>query len=266
MTCGCNRPPLYSKGMDPYHAWKDDFRREVEDVIAQRRQAPASTEPAPSEGFGGRWADLIVPPAGAYAELREAREALERSAPRLAELERLLAEERARLEAERERRERLKEFDLYGRDCASADGLIAAAEAAAGLPIDVLGADAGSTRDGPRRCGCWTTAGARAPTPRRHRRGAPPPPRLQALRALGERDRALLDLDGAAATLEAALRVALRHRGPRRRRRASSEARGAARQCRGQLPAGAGRAAGRRTRRGGPAELRRARATGCYSS
>ncbi len=119
--------------MDQFHAWKDDFRREVEDVLAQRRKRPADAgEPPAAEGFGGRWADLVVPPAGAYAELREARELLERSAPRLAELERQLAEERAKLEAEREKRELLKD-ELAAETLArqKAESSVEAAEAGA---------------------------------------------------------------------------------------------------------------------------------------
>src|SRR4051794_37441123 len=57
--------------MDPFQTWKDDYRREVEDVIAARREARRRGEapdPAPGEGFSGRLVDLVIPPAGAAAE------------------------------------------------------------------------------------------------------------------------------------------------------------------------------------------------------
>jgi hypothetical protein len=95
--------------MDPLHAWKDDFNREVEEVLASRARVH-ETGAAPSEaGFGGRLADLVIPPAGAYAELRDARAKLESREAEAVELRERLADKDRLLEKEREARERLKD-------------------------------------------------------------------------------------------------------------------------------------------------------------
>ena len=95
--------------MDPLHAWKDDFRREVEEVLAARARSrkPGPTEP--EEGFGGRLADLVIPPAGTYAELRESQRQLEVMRAENAELRERLGVKEAGFEREREGRERLKD-------------------------------------------------------------------------------------------------------------------------------------------------------------
>ncbi|UPT72515.1 MAG: hypothetical protein M0D55_11085 [Elusimicrobiota bacterium] len=50
--------------MDPLHAWKDDFGREVEEVLASRARAAERGDAPPDAGFGGRLADLVIPPPG----------------------------------------------------------------------------------------------------------------------------------------------------------------------------------------------------------
>jgi hypothetical protein len=95
--------------MDPLHAWKDDFNREVEEVLNSRVRAQ-ETGAAPSEAdFGGRLADLVIPPAGAYAELRDALAKLESREAEAVELRERLAEKDRLLEKEREARERLQD-------------------------------------------------------------------------------------------------------------------------------------------------------------
>lgn len=95
--------------MDPFHVWKDDFRREVEEVLDARSRSRASGEAPPEGSFGGRLADMVIPPAGAYAELREATQRLELAQGEVAELrERLDSKERA-LGREKELSERLKD-------------------------------------------------------------------------------------------------------------------------------------------------------------
>jgi len=95
--------------MDPLHAWKDDFSREVEEVLASRARALERGEGAPSEGFGGRLADLVIPPAGAYAELRDAKRALELASAEHLELHERLETKEAQFAREREARERMKD-------------------------------------------------------------------------------------------------------------------------------------------------------------
>ncbi len=95
--------------MDPLHAWKDDFSREVEEVIASRARTHERGDVAPVEGFGGRLADLVIPPAGAYAELRDAQRDLEQARAEIRELKERLEEKDARFEREREVRERMKD-------------------------------------------------------------------------------------------------------------------------------------------------------------
>ena len=97
--------------MDPLHAWKDDFHREVEEVLAVRARARARGTELPEEGFGfaGRLSDLVIPPAGTYAQLHDAQKNLELARAEIVELrERVDVRQRA-LERERESRERLKD-------------------------------------------------------------------------------------------------------------------------------------------------------------
>lgn len=95
--------------MDPLHAWKDDFSREVEEVLASRSRSQERGESAPVEGFGGRLADLVIPPAGTYAELRDALKKLELAQGEVLELQERLAAKQAQFEREREARERMKD-------------------------------------------------------------------------------------------------------------------------------------------------------------
>ncbi|MEQ1920374.1 MAG: hypothetical protein ABL955_14380, partial [Elusimicrobiota bacterium] len=95
--------------MDPLHAWKDDFSREVEEVLASRARSPERGEGAPVEGFGGRLADLVIPPAGTYAELRDALKNLELARAEAREMQERLTAKEAQLEREREGRERMKD-------------------------------------------------------------------------------------------------------------------------------------------------------------
>jgi|CXWL01.1.fsa_nt_gi hypothetical protein len=97
--------------MDPLRAWKDDFEREVEEVLAGRARARERGEQPPEESFGfaGRLTDLVIPPAGTYAELREAQKNLELARAEILELrERVDVRQRA-LERAKESRERLKD-------------------------------------------------------------------------------------------------------------------------------------------------------------
>lgn len=95
--------------MDPLHAWKDDFSREVEEVLASRSHSQERGEGTPVEGFGGRLADLIIPPAGAYAELRDALKNLALAQAEVQELHERLKAKDAQFEREREGRERMKD-------------------------------------------------------------------------------------------------------------------------------------------------------------
>jgi hypothetical protein len=99
--------------MDSFQLWKDDYRREVEEVLAERRRARERGEPQgtmiPGEGFAGRLADLVVPPAGIHAENDALRDRLEKSAGVIRDLRaRTEAAEAASLR-ERDRRERIKD-------------------------------------------------------------------------------------------------------------------------------------------------------------
>ena len=97
--------------MDPLNAWKDDFHREVEEVLAVRARARERGEEPPEEGFGfaGRLSDLVIPPAGTYAQLHDAQKNLELARREIVELrDRVDVRERA-LEREKESRERLND-------------------------------------------------------------------------------------------------------------------------------------------------------------
>jgi len=95
--------------MDPLQAWKDDFNREVEEVLASRSRSPERVEGDSVEGFSGRLCDLVIPPAGTYAELLEARKNLELARAEVRELHERLKAKEAQLEREREGRERMKD-------------------------------------------------------------------------------------------------------------------------------------------------------------
>ncbi len=109
-TCLCNNPLLYYEGpMDPLQAWKDDFNREVEEVLASRARAQEGGESVPAEGFGGRLADMVIPPAGAYAEFRDAQNNLKLAQAEAHELRERLEAKEAQVERERGARERMKD-------------------------------------------------------------------------------------------------------------------------------------------------------------
>jgi hypothetical protein len=98
--------------MDPYQLWKDDYRHEVEAVLAERRRAREAgrdAEDGAPEEFQGRIVDLIIPPAGAHAEALALKDRLAVSESARAELESKLAAAVESAGRERARRERIKD-------------------------------------------------------------------------------------------------------------------------------------------------------------
>lgn len=95
--------------MDPLHAWKDDFRREVEEVLAARSRCREAGKAPTEAGFGGRLSDMVIPPAGTYTELREAVKRLELAQGEAVELRGRLGAKESALEREKESRKRLKD-------------------------------------------------------------------------------------------------------------------------------------------------------------
>ncbi|MFI5348395.1 MAG: hypothetical protein ACHQ2Z_02530, partial [Elusimicrobiota bacterium] len=98
--------------MDSFQLWKDDYRREVEEVLAERRRAREKgdrPDAAPSEGFSGRWADLVIPPAGVHAEAAALRSRLEQSEAENASLAARVKTAEDSFARERDRRERIKD-------------------------------------------------------------------------------------------------------------------------------------------------------------
>ena len=98
--------------MDKFHLWKEDYRREVEDVLSARRLARERGEDPGSgfgEGFTGRLSDLVIPPAGIYAQARTLQERLSEAEALAEALRRRAEESEAERDRERGRRERLKD-------------------------------------------------------------------------------------------------------------------------------------------------------------
>lgn len=97
--------------MDPAHVWKDDYRREVEEVLAARRRARARGEPVDAAALapGQRLSDYVIPPASVHADLGMARERLDILDGECRELRGALKAAGAEAELERERRERIKD-------------------------------------------------------------------------------------------------------------------------------------------------------------
>jgi colicin import membrane protein len=123
--------------MDSFQLWKDEYRRQVEDVLAERRRAREKgerPETAPGESFSGRLADLVIPPAGVYAEAAALRSRLAEVEALNAGLLRRVEEAEAASGRERDRRERIK--DAAARLAVELRGLqaeVAAARERAGI-------------------------------------------------------------------------------------------------------------------------------------
>ncbi|HEX4047943.1 MAG TPA: hypothetical protein VH309_08925, partial [Elusimicrobiota bacterium] len=98
--------------MDSFQLWKDEYRREVEDVLAERRRAREKGErpdTAPGESVASRLADLVIPPAGVHAEAAALRSRLAEAEALNADLRRLAAQAEEAAVRERGRRERIKD-------------------------------------------------------------------------------------------------------------------------------------------------------------
>ena len=136
-TCGCNIRALYfGSNMDSFQPWKDDYRREVDEVLASRRRARERGEPpesTPADALTGRLSDLVIPPAGVYAEAAALKSRLEDAQARAQDARRSLAEAEAAITRERERRDAAAAelTSAAERERASAEALSAAKESAA---------------------------------------------------------------------------------------------------------------------------------------
>ncbi len=89
--------------MDSFQLWKDDYRREVEDVLAERRRAREKGR-APGHrarrGFRGTSRrDLVIPPAGIHAEASALRSRLDETEAHHADLLRRTEEAEAAVRA-----------------------------------------------------------------------------------------------------------------------------------------------------------------------
>lgn len=83
-----------------FHLWREDFRREVEQVLAGMKSQPSSEPGAPAPLFPGELAALLAEEKRKAAALRRE---LEQARAELSRLE-------SALKLERTRRERLKEL------------------------------------------------------------------------------------------------------------------------------------------------------------
>lgn len=95
--------------MDASHRlWQDDYRREVDEVLARMRadKHRSSTSPVAEAGL----IDIVLPPAGLAEDLRAARERLSRLETLLQEAREKLSKDSSELEREKRRRERLKQL------------------------------------------------------------------------------------------------------------------------------------------------------------
>ncbi len=93
--------------MDPYQVWKEDYRREVDQVLSALRAAKGKAAPV-TPGL----TENIIPPAAVYRQLDAAREELARLEPALNELRGQLDLRSERLAEEMRRRAQLKDLVL----------------------------------------------------------------------------------------------------------------------------------------------------------
>jgi DNA repair exonuclease SbcCD ATPase subunit len=92
--------------MESFRIWQENYRREVEDVLAQMRAGKLEEAQPPSVS------DLIIPPAAVYVELGQAKERLERLGSLLKAARARLELRAAELSEEARRREELKELAM----------------------------------------------------------------------------------------------------------------------------------------------------------
>lgn len=97
--------------MEPFQLWKDEYRREVDEVLAERKRTRQSGGEPNDLSFEGseRLSDLVIPPVGLHAEVTTLRKRLGESEAVIADLKRGLDEARKELAQEAIRRDKLKE-------------------------------------------------------------------------------------------------------------------------------------------------------------
>ncbi len=97
--------------MDPFSIWKDDYRREVEEVLAERQHAREKSDAseAPPPQRMGRFSDLVIPPTGLQAEVYALKNRLATLESEAADLRRRTEKSEAEAAQERDRREKIKD-------------------------------------------------------------------------------------------------------------------------------------------------------------
>ena len=93
--------------MDPFWTWQDDFKREVDEVLASAKAGPGNPAPPASAPAAG---EAAATPPDFDREFREAKRRLSELEPLVSELRGKLAGREAELFGQRARRERLKSF------------------------------------------------------------------------------------------------------------------------------------------------------------
>lgn len=91
--------------MDSFHFWKDDYEREVEEVIAERRRAREKGDPseaAPGEASSGRLVDLVIPSVDAAMATAALQNRLAKTEAEIADLRARAAEAESGAARERE--------------------------------------------------------------------------------------------------------------------------------------------------------------------